>query len=136
MIKFKSGAVEHLTANRVALKAMRKMRVFSPEGYVSLDFAQNEGLLVRRGEAWDEGIETIRSGDPRELAGREGFVTSELLDIQPLEFADEERPLQAELDSFLRSVREGTPPEVRAEDGWAALDLADRIASEIRQRSW
>jgi len=40
------------------------------------------------------------------------------------------------VDSFLRSVREGTPPEVTGEDGRRALALADRIAAAIERESW
>jgi hypothetical protein len=53
IIKFQNGAVAHLTANRVALKPMRKMRVFSKQGYASLDFQTSQGMLVKKAPGWD-----------------------------------------------------------------------------------
>jgi predicted dehydrogenase len=47
-----------------------------------------------------------------------------------------ERPLQAELDSFLDCVSEGREPEVSGEDGARALELADRIVAAIREQQW
>ena len=44
--------------------------------------------------------------------------------------------LQAEIEAFLRSVREGRPPEVTGEDGARALALAERISAAIRAQQW
>ena len=44
--------------------------------------------------------------------------------------------LRAELDSFLAAVRSGAAPEVSGEDGYRALELAERIAAEIRAQAW
>ena len=133
---FENGARANVTASRVSLKPMRRFRMFSGDSYVSLDFQGNEGLLVRKGPGWDAGREKLSSVDPSILAALPDFVTGEILEVKQLELADEERPLQAELDSFLRSVRAGTPPEVTGEDGRRALELADRIVAAIRLQTW
>jgi predicted dehydrogenase len=133
---FRNGARANVTASRVSLQPMRRFRMFSPSGYVSLDFADNHGLFVRKGAGWEEGLADLRTADPRELSRRPDFVTGDLLDVIPLQLDGEERPLQAELDSFLSAVREGRDPEVTGEDGRRALELADRIAVEIRARTW
>ena len=133
---FENGARANVTASRVSLQPMRRFRTFSGDGYVSLDFAENHGILVRKGGEWDAGLSDLRTLDPRTLAGREEFVLGGMLDVHPLELENEERPLQAELDSFLVSVASGTPPEVTGEDGFAALALADHIAAEIHAQSW
>ncbi len=135
-IVFKNGARANVTASRVSLTPMRRLRMFSPGGYVSLDFAENHGLFVRRGPNFDAGLEELRTGDPAELAKRAEFVQGGLLDVQKLELEGEERPLQAELDSFLKAVRDGRAPEVTGEDGRRALALADRIRSEIQAQAW
>jgi predicted dehydrogenase len=133
---FANGGRANVTASRVSLSPMRRFRMFSSSSYVSLDFTKNYGLMVRKGPGWEEGREALRSVDPAELAQRPEFVTGDLLDVVELELEGEERPLQAELDSFLGSVRSGTAPEVTGEDGRRALVLADRIASEIRAQAW
>lgn len=133
---FANGARANVTASRVSLSAMRRFRLFSASSYVSLDFTKNYGLLVRKGPGWEEGREDLRTVDPAELAQREDFITGDMLDVSELELSDQERPLQAELDSFLTCIREGTPPEVGGEDGRRALELAERIVCEIQKQAW
>ena len=133
---FENGARANVTASRASLSTLRRFRLFSSEGYVSLDFNKNYGLMVRKGPGWEAGRELLRTMDPAELAERSDFVEKGLFEIIELELEGEERPLQAELDSFLRSVRDGTEPEVSGHDGRRALELADRIAAEIRAQSW
>ncbi|MFT5288405.1 MAG: putative dehydrogenase [Planctomycetota bacterium] len=133
---FANGGRANVTASRVSLQAMRRFRMFSSSSYVSLDFTKNYGLLVQKGKGWEEGREALRTVDPAELAQRPDFVQGDLLDVTELELSGEERPLQAELASFLGAVREGTPPEVSGEDGRRALALADRIVTAIEAQSW
>ena len=47
---FESGCVTNLTASRLALKTERKMRLFSEQAYVSLDYQRRSGVLVRKSE--------------------------------------------------------------------------------------
>ena len=136
---FANGARANVTASRVSLTPMRRFRLFSGSSYVSLDFTKNYGLMVRKGAGWDSGRQRLRSLDAKELAElakRSDFVTGDMLEVSELELSGEERPLQAELDSFLRSVRMRTPPEVGGEDGRRALELADRICVQIRAQGW
>jgi predicted dehydrogenase len=133
---FANGARANVTASRVSLSPMRRFRLFSSSSYVSLDFTKNYALLVRKGPGWERGREELRSVDPEELAKRKEFVTGDLLEVLELELAGEDRPLQAELDSFLQCLQEGRSPEVRGEEGWRALELADRIVAAIRAQSF
>ena len=133
---FADGGRANVTASRASLAPMRRFRMFSSSSYVSLDFHKNYGLMVKKGPRWDEGREELRTLDPEQLAARDDFVEKQMLEIIELELEGEERPLQAEVDSFLASVRAGTPPEVTGADGRRALALADRISAEIERQSW
>ena len=133
---FANGARANVTASRVSLSPMRRFRMFSSSSYVSLDFTKNYGLMVRKGPEWETGREDLRTLDPAELAKRPDFVTGDMLDVSELELAGQERPLQAELDSFLGCVRDGSVPEVRGEDGRRALALAEDIVTRIRAQGW
>ena len=133
---FENGARANVTASRASLKPMRRFRMFSPQGYVSLDFVENHGLSVQKGPEWESGREELKNLDPAELAARGDWITGSVLDVKPLELGAEERPLQAELDSFLDSVAGGAPLEVPGEDGRRALELADRIVADIADHSW
>jgi predicted dehydrogenase len=132
---FANGARANVTASRVSLEPMRRFRIFSSEAYASLDFHKNYGLFVRKGPNWNEGRRALQ-----ELAGNPS-LRADLLErgvvlIEELEFASELRPLQAELDSFLRAVLEGSEPVVSGADGRRALDLAERISAEIELQGW
>lgn len=136
---FENGARANVTASRASLKPLRRFRLFSAESYVSLDFTENYGLVVKKGPAWESRRAELAGLDPAALAsfaaGR-GWTEDGLLEIAELELSGETRPLQAELASFVDSVRSGRPPEVGGEDGRRALELADRIASSIREQAW
>lgn len=132
---FKNGVRANVTASRVSMSPMRRFRMFSSESYVSLDFTKNYGLIVRKGPGWDAGREDLKRLSPAELAARKDFVNGDMLVVDELDLGGD-RPLQAELASFLASVREGRAPEVTGEDGRRALELADRIRGEIAGQVW
>jgi predicted dehydrogenase len=132
---FENGARANVTASRASLAPMRRFRMFSSEGYVSLDFTKNYGLMITKGPEFEGGRAALRELDLSELAKQQDWVTTKVLSVVELDLAGE-RPLQAELDSFLASVQSGTEPEVTGADGRAALELADRIAREIHAQRW
>ena len=133
---FRNGARANVTASRASLAPMRRFRLFSSEGYVGLDFVKNYGLFVRKGPEWEAGRRALREMDPAMLAARKDWVTTSVLSVEEIQLGQEQRPLQAELDSFLRAVREGLEPEVTGQEGRRALALADRIAADIRAQRW
>ena len=70
---------------------------------------------------------------PRSAKSAEVFVGED--DLGELTLDDEE-PLHAELASFVRAVRDGTPPEVSADEALRALEAADAVLAQIRSRRW
>ncbi len=135
IIKFRNGAVAHLTANRVALKPMRKMRVFSPEGYVSLDFHAAQGLVVRKQPGWDLRKLDIDSIDRSQVGDLWKFVYQGLLKLEDYKL-DEGNPLRDELAAFLECVRDRSEPLVRGEDGVAAVAAAEQVIAAIDKNRW
>lgn len=133
---FANGARANISANRVSLKAMRRFRTFSPDSYASLDFQKNYGVVVKKGPNWQRGLDALKDVDPKLLAVRPDFIQDGMIESVELKLDAEERPLQAELDSFLQAVRTGRSPEVTGDDGRRALELADRIAAAIREQTW
>lgn len=133
---FANGARANITANRVSLSPMRRFRMFSPESYVSLDFQKNYALIARKGPKWEE-------ERPRLAAlGAEGkqeigdVFKRGLFAIEEPELLGQRRPLQAQLDAFLRCVRTGEQPEVGGAEGRRALELADRVVAAIAGQDW
>lgn len=133
---FQNGARANVTASRASLQPMRRFRLFSSEGYVSLDFTKNYGLVITKGPEFESGRAELRELDLSALAARQDWITTKVLSVTELDLSTSERPLQAELDSFLRSVQSSTEPEVTGEDGRDALALADRIVRAIDSQRW
>jgi predicted dehydrogenase len=107
-IEFEGGCVANLTASRVSTEPMRKLRIFAPPLYCSVDMharSVSAHRLVRDG---------LRSG-----------VVAESI---PVEAAD---PLGRELADFAGAVRERRDPLVTGEVGRDALGLAERVVAAI-----
>ncbi len=108
-IQFKSGCVANLTASRVSMNKMRRLRIFQQDKYISIDFQARQGVICRR--------------DAK--AGQRPAV-----DVEQLQGGEEE-PLKLQLESFLHAVQTGTKPVVSGEDGAAALDVAQQVLQAI-----
>lgn len=111
-IAFNNGCVANVTASRVSLKAMRKVRVFQPDAYFSIDFAHRMVAIHRLEPSSQE-----RSGFPKIVEEK----------IAPREYD----ALQAEVQAFVNAVRHGVPALVTGEDGLRALKVAKEIEHQI-----
>ena len=128
-MEFESGCVANFTASRVSTERVRKLRFFQPRQYVSLDYSRQDVLVLT--------VDDL-SPDP---AGMDPFnpasiAASALPGITPFRPAvAQQEPLRAELDSFLRAVRERSRPEVTLEDGRRVLALAMQVVEAIAEHS-
>jgi predicted dehydrogenase len=113
-IQFQNGGVANITASRISIEAMRKLRIFQPGAYLSLDLGAKAYRLVRL----EKGAAQDSPGMP--FVFEEGSFS-------------EQDALELELRSFIRSVQEGIPPLVSGEDGRKALALALEINREIEK---
>ncbi|MFQ6048925.1 MAG: Gfo/Idh/MocA family oxidoreductase, partial [Phycisphaerae bacterium] len=133
-VAFAGGCVANLTASRLALKTERKIRVFSQQAYLSLDYQRKSGIAIKK-EANLDVLKLARQHKLEDLAQMQALDFSRLVQVEPLQIDDVE-PLRAELQAFLHSVRTGAVPAVSAEDGLAAMQLADHIVRSIQQHRW
>jgi predicted dehydrogenase len=125
-ITFENGCVANITASRLALKTERKLRVFSNDAYVSLDYQKRHGLVARRGgnlDAIQDAAKKIRSGEIQDISD---LNFTDLIQIEELDIDDTE-PLRAELEAFADAAEGKAPPPVTVEDGLAAVELATQI---------
>lgn len=115
-VEFDRGEVATITASRVARERVRKLRLFQPNGYFSLDLAAGGGVFMRlRGERGPGPVDSLE----------------QVVETIPLA-ADERDALKEEIGSFVRSVR-GTPEQVvSGTEGRAALELALRVTEAVR----
>jgi predicted dehydrogenase len=115
-VEFANGAVAQATASRVARERIRRLRLFQPNGYFSLDLASGGGEFMRVRQGW-------QPGTGRELA--------DVVERIALE-APHADALALELQSFVHAVRGEREVVVRGEEGRAALALALRVADAVR----
>lgn len=127
-IEFENGCVANLTASRISMKQMRKMRLFQPDHYLSLDFLEKETQIVR-----------LFAQDAPALPPQEQLMEFDTpagkkwLQLQMPEVAPV-NAIQRELETFHESIAEDKEPVVTLHDGFAALELAHRILEEIEAR--
>jgi predicted dehydrogenase len=101
--------VANLTASRVSTEQVRKLRVFQPGEYFSVDYKRQEIARAR-----------ISAKE------RDGFAFSKL----PVEPAE---PLQRELAAFVQAVRQRSRPKVDGIQAVNALRLAEEILVTIKE---
>jgi predicted dehydrogenase len=124
-IEFANGCVANLTASRISLKQIRKMRLFQPDHYLSLDFLEKNAQIVRlfATDAPDlPDTENLMEFDTQ--AGKKWLQLS-MPDTAPV------NAIQRELETFHDAIVTNKPPVVTLEDGFNALKLAHQILKEI-----
>jgi len=133
---FDNGCVANLTASRLAIKTERKMRIFSEEAYLSVDYAKRVGIVVKKSENLDL-IQMARDQDVEDLAELAQSVDyAKLLRVEQLVIEESNEPLRMQAEAFRQTVEHGAPPVVSAADGLAAIRVADRIVEAIKHYRW
>jgi len=124
-IEFDNGCVANLTASRISMKNMRKSRFFQKDAYISVDFLTKELEVVRM-----EDVE----GDPNPLdivfdLGP-GKPTKKIYFDKPE--LEELNAIKEELRTFHEAIVKDETPIVSIEDGYNALDVAQRILEKLK----
>jgi predicted dehydrogenase len=110
-LSFASGCIANLTASRVSVEQVRKLRLFQPGEYISLDYQRQDAVRLGVGK-----------GDPPKI----GF---EALPVVRGE------PLLLELQAFFTAVRERSAPRVDARQASQVLRLAESILTKINEHA-
>jgi len=132
---FENGCVANMTASRLAMKTERKVRVFSRQAYLSLDYFRKEGVAIKAGPNIDV-MKWIKEHQDAEDFDFSTVNWPDLLTIEQLEIDDRE-PLRVEQESFIEAVsKEGARPEVTGEEGLAAIECAHLILESIKEHKW
>ena len=122
-IQFENGAVANLSASRMSLKKAREIRVFQDNAYLSLNFMEQKGHLVKKSDIIAYGLKMkiglVKAGDVSSIPVKE----------IPIEKGE---PLALELASFVDSVTQAKQPKVGAALGKSALEVAITITEQIR----
>ncbi|NLG33794.1 MAG: Gfo/Idh/MocA family oxidoreductase [Lentisphaerae bacterium] len=105
-LQFENGCIANVTASRISMERQRKIRMFLPEAYVSLDYQEQTGKVLRK---------KLLGIEKKDIPIHKG------------------EPLALELRSFVDCVRNRSEPVVGGEHAAEALKLAVAICQSIRR---
>ncbi len=116
-IRFENGCIANITVSRVSPHPMRKIRIFQPDAYISVDYRKQSMEIYRK-------IENPNS--------QKGDLPSKIV-RKKIRLKSEE-PLKVELDHFIKCIQKGVQPTVTGEHARDALEIVVQISQEIRKR--
>jgi predicted dehydrogenase len=131
-LEFPNGCVASLSASRVSYEAVRRMHVWSPDGFVAVDFAARTATTVRPSETLKNRQFSVDSLTPEQLEHYRIHFAEEHLPKECQTF-DAVDALAVEIDDFIESIRTGRPPRVTGQSGRDALAVAEQILARINK---
>jgi predicted dehydrogenase len=128
-LSFASGCVANLTASRISTEKIRKLRLFQPGEYISLDYQRQDAIRVAicKNEANPAQGEFVwQNAPPGE------FVPQFDFDHLPVKHGE---PLQLELAAFFTAVRDRSRPRVDGFQAANTLRVAEAILAKINEHA-
>ncbi len=127
-LEFSNGAVANLTASRISMKQMRKLRLFQKDAYISLDLLDKQAQVIQL--FGEDQKNKLTNGNLLSLETDEGkkYINIE----QPA--TESINAIQMELTTFAQSIMENTRPVVTIEEGYQTLVVAHQIIKKIEER--
>jgi len=104
-IKFKNNAIANISASRLSKAEMRKIRIFQPDAYISLDYIKQAAAIFRK---------------------TNNRISRNIIRIKP------HNALQEELNSFVNCIQNNQCPVVTGKQATEALRVALDITEKIR----
>ncbi len=121
-IEFENGCVANLTASRISLKKMRKMRIFQSDSYVSIDFDKSKSEIVS--------IVDYDNNDKYAMTIHNSDGVEKEIKIKSLENLSKNSIIE-EHNDFAYAINNKLKPKVTFETGKNALELAFKILRKI-----
>jgi len=128
-LEFENGCVANLTASRISMKQMRKVRLFQQDAYISMDFLEKNAQVIR---LYDEGSKDLPSEtNLLELETNTGkkHIHIHIPETEPV------NAIQMELETFAESILQNKKPRVTIEDGYRAMRVAHQIIETIEKKT-
>lgn len=123
-IEFDNGCTANITASRISVKTMRKMRVFQPGAYISMDFLKKKSDVFRIADVAPDNNH-FEIDLPDNVKKYITFETAEKKDVNAIKM---------ELELFLESIVRNKPVPVTIYDGYHAMEVAQRIHDKIEEQ--
>lgn len=109
---FENGCTANVTVSRISLDNIRRMRIFQPGTYLSVDFTKKEIMSVRLKK-------DAQSAFPLPDIQKQGFKEQDILELELLD--------------FINNVRNRTRPMVSGKEGRRALNVALKVVDQINE---
>lgn len=125
-IEFDNGCVANLTASRISLNPMHKMRIFQRNSYLNINFEDNEAHIFKMasGDKKGKGKMTLKlsSGDEKEVF----YIKPELGDSNAI---------QEEIKSFKESIENNWDNDLTIPKALNSIEIAQLVAEKVAQAS-
>ena len=108
-LQFSDGCVANLTASRVSIERIRKLRLFQPRQYITLDYAKQEAA-------------EFTVGENQQISFRRLPVTPD-------------EPLKLQFESFIECVKTRARPKLDGVKARQTLEVALAILDNIEQHA-
>jgi predicted dehydrogenase len=128
-IEFDNGCVANVTASRISVKNMRKMRVFQPGAYISMDFLKQKSDIFK-----------IEDEMPAANGGLLQHIEIDLPDSSKkyITYHTPERKevnaIKMELELFHKSIVQDKPVPISVLEGYNAMHVAQQILDKINRQ--
>jgi predicted dehydrogenase len=127
-LEFENGCVANLTASRISMKKMRKLRLFQKDTYISLDLLEKQAQII---QLFDEKNKNkINNGNLLSLQTEEGTKYIHVGQNQ----TEATNAIKMELEAFINSILQQTIAAVTLEESYRTLQVADEIIKKIDLR--
>ena len=124
-IEFENGCVANLTASRISLKSMRKVRFFQKDAYISVDYLKKKCEIVKMKDAPENPDDFAMI-----LTNAEG-VKKQIYFKNPE--VEQNNAILDELEAFANSIHTDTLPIVSLTQGAEALRVAMKIIENFKK---
>lgn len=125
-IEFNNGCVANLTASRISMKKMRKIRLFQKDAYIGIDFLEKKTEIIKMKQEADDQAFTfdidVADGKKKTIA----IANPEII---------ETNAIKEELSAFINSIRNNKSVVVSEIDGYLAMEVAHKILRKINSNS-
>ncbi|WP_446009153.1 Gfo/Idh/MocA family oxidoreductase [Candidatus Electrothrix sp.] len=111
-IVFKNGCTANITVSRISMENIRRMRIFQPGKYLSVDFSKKEVMAIQLKQG-------TQSGVPLPDVSRHGFSEQDVLEM--------------EIREFVANSHHRRKPTVSGREGRRALAVALSVISQIQE---
>ncbi|MDA3614876.1 Gfo/Idh/MocA family oxidoreductase [Polluticaenibacter yanchengensis] len=120
-IEFNNGCVANITASRISMKKMRKIRLFQRDAYIGIDLLTKKSEIIKIKQPEDVDVFAFDLDTPK------GKKTIAVANPQ----VEENNAILMELQSFVDAINNNTPTAVNEIDGFLAMEVGHQIMEKI-----